>query len=298
MKNKMFKIRTIAAILSLFLMASCDTLLDQDETDFGKGPILAQFANPVSELNIVKNEENTPVVYEFDISYFGGRGVALDKDVNISLKTSSQSEVAEGSGFELLTPNITIPAGSTSATGSIRIATGPLVPFDFKDIVLEIIESSESISEVSTLTLTLKPLGADSLAGTYEVIDGDYWRLGVNNGWSQIGATRVIEAISETTYRHPDFFGLFSGQFFFTVDADDNVKVLKTNPITGAVILQGTAPVLTCEENSSSLTHVKCGESNKVERTNDRRDIIYLTYGYNTPGSGPREFYEVLRRVE
>jgi hypothetical protein len=298
MKNKIFKKNYIAAIFSLFLLSSCDALLDQDETDFGKGPILAQFANPVSELNIIKNEENTPVVYEFDIAYFGGRGVALDKDVTISIATSAQSDVAEGTGFEILTPTLTIPAGSTSATGSIRILTEPLVPFDFKDIVLEITDSSESISEVNTLTLTLKALGADSLAGTYEVIAGDYWRIGVNNGWSQIGATRTIEALSETTYRHPDFFGLFSGQFFFTVDADDKVKVLKTNPITGAVILQGTAPVITCEENSSSLTNVKCGESNRVERTNDRRDIIYLSYGYNTPGSGPREFYEVLRRVE
>ena len=294
MKNIINKLNFIASVLLIVMITSCDSILDQDETDFGKGPVLAQFETPVTEVNIVKTVDNEPVEYEFNLTYFGGRGVALDNDVTVTIAASADSEAKEGVEFELNTKTFTIPAGKTTSTGSLTILTAGLIPFDFKEIV----DSSESISESNTITITIKALGADSLAGTYEVIDGDYWRIGVNNGWSQIGATRVIEALSETTYKHPDFFGLFSGEFYFTVN-NNVVEVLKTNPITGEVMLQGTAPFLTCNANSDLLTNVPCGsDSNRVERATDRTDIIYLTYGYNTIGSGPREFYEVLQRIE
>lgn len=296
MKN-LFKKSQIAALLLVMVgFASCDSILDQTEIDFGKGPVLTSFVTPVTEVNILKTLDNAPVTYEFEIAYIGGNGLALDKPVTITIATSAKSEAKEGVEFSLPVKTFTIPAGSQTATASLTILTEGLVPFEFKDIVLEITDSSQSVAELNTITITLKALGADSLAGEYEVIGGDYWRIGVNNGWGALGGTRIIEALSATTYKHPDYFGLFGGEFYFTVDSDDKVKVLKTNPTTGEVLLQGTAPFLTCEENSSSLTHVKCGESNYVQRATDRKDIIYLTYGYNTPGSGAREFYEVLRR--
>ena len=296
MKNIINKSKIVALLLIMVGFSSCDAILDQEEIDFGKGPVLTSFAKPVNELNVIKTAANTPIQYEFDITYKGGKGIALDKDVTVVIATSPKSKAKEGVEFSLPVKSFTIPAGSKTAKASMTILTGGLVPFDFKDIVLEIKESSESIAELNTLTLTVKALGAESLAGEYEVIGGDYWRLGVNNGWGALGGTRTIEAISATTYKHAGFFGLFEGVFYFTVDAANNVTVLKTNPVTGQTIMQGTAPFLTCENDSSSLTNVKCGTSNKVTRTNDRRDIIYLSYGYNTPGSGPREFYEVIKR--
>ncbi|UFH46740.1 hypothetical protein LNP27_01525 [Flavobacterium galactosidilyticum] len=296
MKNIINKSKIAALLLIMVGFTSCDAILDQEEIDFGKGPVLTSFAKPVNELNVIKTVANTPIQYEFDITYKGGKGIALDKDVTVVIATSPKSKAKEGVEFSLPVKSFTIPAGSKTAKASMTILTGGLVPFDFKDIVLEIKESSQSIAELNTFTLTVKALGAESLAGEYEVIGGDYWRLGVNNGWGALGGTRIIEAISATTYKHAGFFGLFEGFFYFTVDAANNVTVLKTNPVTGETLLQGTAPFLTCNNDSSSLTNVKCGTSNKVTRTNDRRDIIYLSYGYNTPGSGPREFYEVLKR--
>ena len=290
--------KSIAIFLLAVTFTSCDAILDEEKIDFGKGPVLTTFSQPVTEINIIKDAANTPVNFEFEISYAGGKNIALDRPVSITIATSPTSEAKEGVEFELTSKTFTIPAGETSAKAAIKILTAGLVPFDFKDIVLEITDSSESIAELNTITITVKALGADSLAGEYEVIDGDYWRIGVNNGWGALGGHRTIEAISETEYRHADYFGLFAGQFFFTVDSNDKVLVSKTNLIDGSIILQGTAPVLTCEQNASSLTNVHCGESNYVVRTNDRHDIIYLTYGYNTPGSGAREFYEVLRRIE
>lgn len=287
------------ALFTLLSLSLNSCLLDDEVTDFGKGPVLATFTDLEAEVNIVKDAANTPVDYEFEISYAGGKNVPLDKDVTITIATSPTSEAKEGVEFQLPVKTFTIPAGQNSVTGSLKILTGPLVPFDFKDIVLEITNSSESISEKNTTNITLKALGEKSLAGRYEVIESSYYRIGVSTPGSAapIGATRVIEALSETLYKHTEYVGNFAGQpWYFTVDADDKLTVLTNDPFTGEPTMLNANAAISCETHPGSLTNSKCGSSNLVIRTNDRHDIIKLTVGYN-PGA-PREFYEALRRLE
>lgn len=296
--KKYLIIKSISLILVAIAFSSCDAILDQDETDFGKGPVLTTFTETETEVNIIKDVANTPKMYEFDISYSGGRNVPLDKDVTVTIATSATSEAKEGKEFELPVKTFTIPAGKNSSTASLKILTGGLVPFDFKDIVLEIVSSSESIAEKNTITITVKALGANSLAGRYEILTGSYWRIGVQSNFATSGGgIRVIEALSETLYKHKDYVGSFSGNdWYFTVDANDKVTVLTKDPFTGDPVLLNGNAAITCETNSASLTNAGCGSSNVVTRTNDRKDIIKLTVGYN-PGA-PREFYEVIRRLE
>lgn len=296
---KKYLIKSISLFLIALAFSSCDAIIDQEEIDFGKGPVLATFTDAETEVNIIKDVANTPVNYEFDISYSGGRNVALDKDVTVTIATSATSEAKEGVEFELPTKTFTIPAGETIATASIKILTGGLVPFDFKDIVLEIVDSSESIAEKNTITITVKALGAKSLAGRYEVIESSYYRIGVSTPGSTapIGATRVIEALSETLYKHTEYVGNFTGQtWYFTVDANDKVTVLTKDPVTNEPIMLNSNAAITCDTHPASLTNSKCGSSNIVIRTNDRHDIIKLTVGYNP--AAPREFYEAIRRLE
>lgn len=292
--------KTIAALLFAVTFTSCDAILDQEETDFGKGPVLTTFTNSTAEVNIIKDVANTPKDYEFEISYSGGKNVPLAKDVTVKIATSSKSEAKEGVEFELPTKTFTIPAGQSSAKAKLKILTGGLVPFDFKDIILEITESSESVAELNTMTITVKALGANSLAGRYEILTGQYWRIGVpqSSFASSGGGIRVIEALSETTYKHTDYIGAFSdNNWFFSVDDTNKVKVLLKSPIDNSAIFLNGQPIITCESNPSNMTNAKCGSSNYVTRTNDRKDIIYVSVGYLSP-SGPREFYEVLRRLE
>ena len=287
------------ALLTLLTLSLSSCLLDDEVTDFGNGPVLTRFTDAETEVNIIKDAANTPVKYEFEISYAGGKNVALDKDVTLTIATSPTSEAKEGVEFELPVKTFTIPAGHESATASIKILTGGLVPFDFKDIVLEIVNSSESIAEKNTITITVKALGAKSLAGRYEVIESSYYRIGVSTPGSAapIGATRVIEALSETLYKHTEYVGNFAGQpWYFTVDANDKLTVLTKDPFTGEPTMLNANPAISCETNPGSLTNSKCGSSNVVIRTNDRHDIIKLTVGYNPAAS--REFYEALRRLE
>jgi hypothetical protein len=287
------------ALLTVLTLSLSSCLLDDEVTDFGKGPVLATFTDTEQEVNIIKNAANTPVNYEFEISYVGGRNVALDNDVTVTIATSKTSEAKEGVEFELPIKTFTIPAGEMSSTASLKILTGGLVPFDFKDIVLEITNSSVSIAEKNTVTITVKALGEKSLAGRYEVIESSYHRIGVSTPSSAapIGATRVIEALSETLYKHTEYVGNFSGQtWYFTVDANDKLTVLTKDPFTGEPTLLNAVAAISCETHPGSLTNAKCGSSNLVVRTNDRHDIIKLTVGYNP--AAPREFYEALRRLE
>ncbi|WP_396186058.1 hypothetical protein [Flavobacterium sp.] len=296
---KKYLIKSISLILVVITFSSCDAILDQDKTDFGKGPVLTTFTDSETEINIIKDVANTPKIFEFDISYSGGRNVPLDKDVTVTIATSPTSEAKEGKEFELPIKTFTIPAGETSATASVKILTGGLVPFDFKDIVLEIVDSSESIAEKNTITITVKALGALSLAGRYEVIESSYYRIGVLNtsATAPVGAIRVIEALSETLYKHKDYVGGFEGNdWYFTVDANNKVTVLTKDPFTGEPTLLNGVAAITCETNPAALSRSKCGTSNVVERTNNRKDVIRLTVGYNPAAS--REFYEAIRRLE
>lgn len=292
----------LTKLIAIFLLAvtitSCDAILDQEEIDFGKGPVLTTFTKTETEVNIIKDVANTPRDFSFEISYSGGKNVALNKDVTVTIATKSTSEAKEGKEFELPVKTFTIPAGKTSATATIKILTAGLVPFDFKDIVLEITDSSESIAEKNTITITVKALGANSLAGRYEILTGSYWRIGVQSNFATSGGgIRVIEALSETLYKHKDYVGGFSGNdWYFTVDANDKVTVLTKDPFTGDPILLNGVAAMTCETNSASLTNAGCGSSNVVTRTNDRHDVIKLTVGYNA--AAPREFYEEIRRLE
>ncbi|MEC5165102.1 hypothetical protein RCH18_000827 [Flavobacterium sp. PL11] len=299
MRNILNKSRVAGLVMLVLAFSSCDAILDQDKTDFGNGPVLTSFAKPVNVVNIVKDVANTPVKYEFDLTYNGGKGLPLDKDVTVVIATSPKSVAKEGVEFSLPVKSFTIPAGTKTAKGSLSILTGGLVPFVFKDIVLEIKESSESVAELNTITITVKALGANSLAGTYEIITGSYWRIGVPQASFAAtgGGKRVIEAISETLYKHTEYVGSFAGQpWYFSVDDANKITVSLQDP-SGANIKLNNQPIITCESNAGNMTNAKCGTSNFVTRTNDRKDVINVSVGYLSP-DGPREFYEVLRRIE
>uniref|UniRef100_UPI0030CA20B7 hypothetical protein n=1 Tax=uncultured Flavobacterium sp. TaxID=165435 RepID=UPI0030CA20B7 len=72
------------------------------------------------------------------------------------------------------------------------------------------------------------------------------------------------------------------------------------------VLYNGTAQLINgygatnCDETPGSLPNA-CSwatPNNTIVRDNvDGKDKIYMTYGYFTTGSGPREFYEVLEKI-
>lgn len=299
MKMKNIKILRILTILALgFLMgnlSSCDTLIDDTDIDFGEGPVLATFAPASDDLNIIKDAANTPIDYEFEVTYAGGRNVALDTDVTVTIAASPDSEVSEGTGFEIITKSLTIPAGSTTATGSIKIFTESLVPFEFKDLVLEITDSSESIAELNTFTLALKALDANTLAGTYTAEVNEYWNSGSFIG-DFAGREFVIAAISPGLYLQFGF-GPFpnGGDFYFTVDETTGVITTLPNDLEGEGVLLNGSPIMTCAGGQFEM--VPCDDTtNKRTLSPDGHHIIELTTGYFRGAGSTREFLEKLVR--
>lgn len=291
---------SLRVLVTLFLSTvgfiSCDPLIDDFQTDFGKGPVLAQFEKTKDELNIIKDANGTPIDYEISVTYFGGKGIALDKDVNITIATSSQSEAKEGVEFELTTNKLTIPAGQTTAKLPIKVLTANLVPFDFKDIVLEITESSESISEKNTIALTLKALGANTLAGTYDVVDGQYWNSGSYRG-DYNGRTVVIEAISPGVYKHVGLAFWAKNAFYFEVDEDTGKITVLDKDLDGKPVLLNGSPIMTCTGGAGSFEMIPCNsETNLSILKDDGKHEVRLNVGYFRGTGKTREFFEKLIR--
>ncbi|WP_289038944.1 hypothetical protein [uncultured Zobellia sp.] len=294
MKKIFLKFNFIAALLLVVLFTSCDAIVDQDEVDFGKGPILAQFQNTTDELNIIKNPNISFIDYEIPITYFGGKNVVLDRDVEVTIATSADSEAKEGVDFELTSTSLTIPAGANTANTSVRILTTDLVPFDFKDIILEITSSSEAVSDVNSMNLTLKTLDENTLAGTYDVEEGQYWNSGSLAG--NYSGTVSIEAVSPNLYRHVGIgFWPEDNDFYFTVDPATNVITVLDKDLEGEPTLLNGSPIMTCA--GGKFESVTCDETTtNQELKPDGKHVVKITTGYFRGAGATREFTETLVR--
>ncbi len=139
-------------------------------------------------------------------------------------------------------------------------------------------------------------------AGQYNVIICDYWRIGVPRPdvtGPFLGTVVTIESVDATTYRKLEYAGPFNGnEFYFTIDSNDVVFVPST--YNGEIQLINGFGAINCTENPGDMTNAcsVAGPQNIVTRDDvNGKDRIYMTYGYFTTGSGPREFYEVLEKV-
>ena len=142
-------------------------------------------------------------------------------------------------------------------------------------------------------------------AGTYKVIASDYWRIGVQSGGANwVGENRIIESVDATTYFHqgygPFLLENWPAEAFFYFSVDENYNISYFQEYNGATITGLGSYLITCESNPNDMVNVPCDPAitNFVETNDDTgADILYMTYGYYTDGSGPREFYEVLQKV-
>jgi len=199
---------------------------------------------------------------------------------------------------------ITYTATYNELRAGLTVAGAPL-PSD--DSLLKIGDAwvlryvtTTSNGDIVSNSATTKVAVGTRFAGTYRVIDSNYWRIGVSNGgWN--GDIRVIESVDATTYRFVGYAGPFAGvanTHFFTISSTGVV----TTPLTykGVVQLQNGQPTINCQSNPTDMVR-SCGYAgpqNTVTKDDvNAKDRIYRTYGYYTAGSGPREFYEALERV-
>ena len=135
-------------------------------------------------------------------------------------------------------------------------------------------------------------------AGTYNVIDKAYWRIGVLRDDVEWPTQMLIESVDANTYRVVEYFGAFSGnEYYFQIDANDRITYPAETPSGDAQTGNGQ-PITTCELNASDLANVPCGAVSNYDERDDLggKDKLFMTFGYFTDGSGAREFYQVLEK--
>ena len=163
-------------------------------------------------------------------------------------------------------------------------------------------ESTLKTGSVITNSVSTKVSVGTRFAGTYAPLAGAYYRIGVPTydtaEWLLYCPETLIESVDATTYRVIEYFGQFGGnEWYFQIDSNDRISYPDNTPSGDAQTGNG-APFITCAANSADLTNIPCGlETNKVIRSDDGKDILIMSFGYYTAGSGSREFYQELEKI-
>lgn len=153
-------------------------------------------------------------------------------------------------------------------------------------------QSGEPVSLLGAINMVFS-----KYAGLYKVIESKYYRIGVLTAeWT--GQERFIGHVDDVTLSYNDYWGSFAwagASFNFSIDP--TTKAI-TVPILTSSGLFGGNRAINCKTDKGLFKNVPCdGSSILVEDEVTGKHKIYLTYGYFTDGSGPREFYEVLEKI-
>lgn len=134
-------------------------------------------------------------------------------------------------------------------------------------------------------------------AGTYRVVESEYYRIGVYRPDVAWPSVITMESINNTTYKQVDYFGPFPGSsLYWTIDGNLDIDY----PVAFNGVNQNSAnnPLVTCSRDAALTTNVHCSASNfAVNNDVNGKDRLIMSYGYNVDGSGSREMYQVLEKV-
>ncbi len=173
-------------ILGSFTLSSC--LLDDEVTDFGKGPVVVQFEALETAGLFLQTEDNTVYTYDIPVAAFGGNGLALDRDIELTVSASDESTAKEGRDYEFVSNSLTISAGKLVGNVQIKVYSENLDASNPVKLVLQIDSSSETVSDKNKTVVVLQAICPSELAGDYVYTDGN-----------QVDAT--IESTGVGTYK-------------------------------------------------------------------------------------------------
>jgi len=226
------------------------------------------------------------IVYKSFYSNALGKWSNEVEDSRVSVGTSFREEVSFGKKFDELKSGLTIDGTSLPATDG-ELTIGDYWQFRF----VSVMANGGQFESGTKVKLTV----STRFAGVYTAIAGQYWRIGNPNCpdvscWD--GIDLVVSSVDATTYRIEEYFGIFGGNpdgILFQIDP-------ATLMITYLPDQLGNGQPMTYCPDNANLSNVPCDGSNFAVAADDGKDEIHMTFGYLTAGSGPREFYQVLKR--
>ncbi len=231
--------------------------------------------------------------------YSGSLGTtqrALLKTIDVD-ENAGTSFAAYTFNYQDLIAGLTLSDGTSLPTDDQQLSIGDTWTLTYTS---ETSDGNKHTNKTSTASTAVAV--STRYAGAYEVIASDYWRIGVQSGAANwVGQERIISSIDATTYYHSGFgpFTLADNAnafLYFTIDTDGKISYL--TEFDGAAITGLGTYFISCATDPSNMTNVPCGAITDYVQKDDvaGKDILYMSYGYFTDPSGPREFYEVLRK--
>lgn len=205
----------------------------------------------------------------------------------ISVSGDQNSFVSYSFNFDEMVAGLNGPTGAPLSSNDGDYQIGDYWQFDYY------VTSSNGVHMNYAST---KATVSTRFAGTYNVLQGDYWRIGEYYA-NYFPETVIIESIDASIYKHYGIAAWPDGnEFYFTVDSDTGaIFIMETDPAGNAVNLNDQ-PIITCENFSGWMAAPCTGSNIAVKNDETGEDSLTFTVGYYTGGSGPREFYEVLEK--
>lgn len=162
--------------------------------------------------------------------------------------------------------------------------------------------STSSNGEHQTVNTTQATVST-RFAGVYNVIAGEYWRLGDNTDrldwW--VGSQVTIKSIDATTYEWSEW-GILAGwtdnTLYFQIDPN-TLEITYPEEWNGVAQTLNAEPLITLQCCASDVVNAatKTETPDQATMYDSGADTLDLVYGYYTAGSGPREFYTLLEKV-
>lgn len=317
--NKIFYM----VLLTGLLFSSCNESEDLLTADAKAGGLLDITSN---SLNYVVGNPEGPYLMEFYVNNNGGDKINKINLYKSFITTVKYTEMVEGeevqkdSTFvsnEILDRTIEIAESkyySTSYTFSelidgltVASLNGPAAPLSDSDAEYQIgdkwVFRAETILESGRTVRQAIPVSVSvstRYAGKYKTIAAEYYRLGVlTYSAADWPAETIIESVDATTYRVVEYLGAeaFSGnEYYFQIN--DGVITYPDKTPSGEDQTGNDQPFITCQSSPADMVDVHCATSNVVvDDDATGKDRLIMSFGYNTPGSGPRTFYQVLEKI-
>lgn len=130
-------------------------------------------------------------------------------------------------------------------------------------------------------------------AGTYTVVESEYWNSGGFNGdWN--GDSFVIESIDASIYKHNGLAFWAENTYYFTVDPDTGAIQVLPEDLDGNAVLLNGSPIMLSPGGDFIFESVipQINQATRNDVTGE--DVLEFTVGYHRGAGATREFYEKM----
>jgi hypothetical protein len=240
-------------------------------------PVVIPWNDPEDPAHTTADSVNIPATWSNEV---------LEESIDIT-NTASHWITTTGLDYAGLTVNLNQGGNALPASdGELNIGDY------FNFIVKAKLSNGETVSQAYNIKMTV----STRFAGTYNFIEGVYYRLGVlSSAGDYWFPDYQFESVDAKTYRMIGMCAWMDNILYFQID-DDGV-ITYPEKWDGVDQILNDEPLMTCESHPSDMVNVNCGNTNFVVKDDvNGKDQLVMSFGYYTGGSGPREFYQVMKK--